>query len=213
MEVGGRERERQPGARLVAEEPHRLRHLEPLARARVSSACRAPNPITTISSPLEVAEEGRGADERVEVLRVPDVARVHDDERIVEAVLARPGVVPRLRRELLRVDPVRDHLDAAGGRALRLEAQLHRLADRDDAVGAPQVERDEPPQRAEHERLLEPLDALGDLGEDVLADHEERHAEAPRDEEPDVADHGGSVMQRTRSGRSPRSAVSTVSPR
>ena len=84
--------------------------------------------------------------------------------------------------ELRRVDPVRDHLDPLGRRALLLETQLHRLADRDDAVGAPQVERDEPPQRAEHERVLEPLDALGDLGEDVLADDEERHAEAPRDE-------------------------------
>ena len=39
-----------------------------------------------------------------------------------------------------------------------------------------------------HERLLEPLDALRDLREDVLADHEQRHAEAARDEEPDVAD-------------------------
>ena len=103
---------------------------------------------------------------------------------------------------------------APGGRALRLEAQLHRVADRDDAVGAPQVEGDEPPQRTQHERLLEPLDPLGDLREDVLADHEERRAEAARDERAPMSPTiGGSVMQRTRSGRSPRSAVSTVSPR
>ena len=139
---------------------------------------------------IQVAQERRGPHERVEILRVADVPGVHHDEGAVEALLRRPGVVPRLRHELGRVDPVRDHLDPLGGSALLLEPQLHRVADRDDTVGTAEVERDEPAQRSEHERLLEALHALGDLGEDVLADHEQRHAEAPRDDEADVADDG-----------------------
>ena len=37
---------------------------------------------------LEVSQERRGPHERVEVLRVPDVPRVHQDERLVEPALA-----------------------------------------------------------------------------------------------------------------------------
>ncbi len=189
MEVGGREREREPPARLVAEEAHDARHLEPLREAGQLSVARAEADHHHLQ-PVEVAEERGRADERVEVLRVPDVARVHDDEGVVDSLLPRPRVPPRLRRELRGVDPVRDHLDPRGRRALLLETQLHRLPDRDHAVGAAQVERDEPPQRAHHERMLEALEPLGDLREDVLADDEERGAEPARDEEPDVADDG-----------------------
>ena len=70
---------------------------------------------------VEVAQERRRADERVEVLRVTDVAGVHDDERRRRAVLARPGVVARLRRDRRRVDPVRDHADPIGRGALLLQ--------------------------------------------------------------------------------------------
>src|SRR6185436_515559 len=62
------------------------------------------------------------------------------------------------------------------------------LPDRDDPVGPPQVQPDELTERSEHERVLEPLDALRDLGEDVLADHEKWHVEPPGHHEPDVAD-------------------------
>ena len=142
------------------------------------------------AQPLEIAQERRPADEGVEVLRVPDGAGVHDDEGVVEPLLGRPVVRPRARLELLGVDPVGNHLDASGRGALVHEAELHRLADRHDAVGPAQVERDELAQGADDERVLQPLHALRDLGEDVLADDEERHAEAPRDDEPDVADDG-----------------------
>ena len=137
---------------------------------------------------FEVAQERRCADERVEILRMADVARVHDDEPIVELVLGRPGVRARPGGQLGGVHPVRDHRDAIGGSAFLLEPLLHRVADRHDAVGAAQVERHEPAERTEDERLLEPLDTLGDLREHVLADDEERNPEATRDDEPDVAD-------------------------
>ena len=189
MEVGRAERQRKPGARLVAEKADHPRHVEALRQPRQLAVPR-PEADHHDLEPLEVAEERRRADERVEVLGVPDVPRVHDDERVVDALLPRPRVLPRLRPELVRVDPVRDHRDPLGRRALLLEAQLHRLADRDDAVGPSEVERDEPPERAEDDGVLEPLDALRDLGEHVLADDEERDAEPARDEQPDVADDG-----------------------
>ena len=44
---------------------------------------------------VEIVQQRRRADERVEILRVPDVAGVHDDEPAVEAVLPRPRVVAR----------------------------------------------------------------------------------------------------------------------
>ena len=90
-----------------------------------------------------VAKERRRAHEAVEILRVPDVARVHDDEPADEVVLPRPLVVPRLRRYRARVHPVRDHTEPLGRSALGLESLAHRLADRNDPVGAPQVGADE----------------------------------------------------------------------
>ena len=39
---------------------------------------------------VEVAEQRGGANQRVEILRVADVAGVHDDEAVGEPVLARP---------------------------------------------------------------------------------------------------------------------------
>ena len=188
MEIARGERVREHLARLVVEEPHRAGHLEPLREPRHLAVARAEADHDDPEA-LEVAQERRGADERVEVLRVTDVARVHDDERVVEPVLgATTALSPRLRRELGRVHPVRDHGRRARPAPLLLEPPLHRLADRDDAVGPPEIEATSLPERADDDRLLEPLDPLGDLREDVLADHEQRHAEAARDDEPDVAD-------------------------
>ena len=137
---------------------------------------------------VEVAQERAGTDERVEVLRVADVSRVHDREPCREAVRGRPRVVARLRGDAGGVDPVRDYPEALGSGALLLQAAPHRLADRDDPVGAAQVERDERAEHADDEAALEPLDRDGDLGEDVLADHEQRHPEPPRGQQRDVAD-------------------------
>ena len=44
---------------------------------------------------VEVAEERRRAHEGVEVLRVADVARVHDDERLVELLRRAPTSLSR----------------------------------------------------------------------------------------------------------------------
>src|SRR5581483_7649788 len=57
---------------------------------------------------LVVAEERRRAHERIEVLRMADVAGVHDDEAVGEPVLPGPGVVLGRGLDRLRVDPVRN---------------------------------------------------------------------------------------------------------
>jgi hypothetical protein len=44
---------------------------------------------------VEVTQERRRAHERVEILRMPDVAGVHDDEAVGQPLLARPLVVLR----------------------------------------------------------------------------------------------------------------------
>ena len=189
VEVARGEREGEVAARLVVEEADGRGHLEALREARDLALTRS-GPDHDDSQADEVAQEGRRPNQRVEILGVPDVSRVHHDERLVEAALRRPLVVAWARRELRRVDPVRDHGDSLGRRPLVLEPQLHRVADRDDAVGALEVERDEPTKRAQENRLLESLHPLGDLGEDVLADDEQRHTEAARDDERDVPDDG-----------------------
>ena len=121
---------------------------------------------------------------------MPDVARVHDDERVDELVLARPVVVARARRQRVDVDPVRDHDHVARVRALLGEPRPHRLADRDDAVRALEVEPDRVAQSSDDDGVVQPLQLDRDLGEDVLADHDERRAEPARDEQRNVRDHG-----------------------
>ena len=139
---------------------------------------------------VDVVEQRRRPDQRVEILRVPDVARVHDDEPAVEAVLPRPRVVARRRRERVRVDPVRDHRHAIGARALRHEPLAHRLADRDDAVGAAQVRvarARATTARTTRFSIRPSCDRR--LREHVLRHDDERHAEAARDDQREVADH------------------------
>ena len=138
---------------------------------------------------VEIAEKRRRAHERLEVLGVADVARVHDDEVPRQAVVPRPRVVERLRRDRLGVDPVRDHANPIGRRAFLLEPLPHRVADRDHAVGAAQVEPDHLAQRRHEQAVVEAAELRGDLREHVLGDDEQRRAEALGDREPDVAHH------------------------
>ena len=138
---------------------------------------------------VQVAEKRARSDQRLHVLGVADVARVHDDEALVQTISARPDVVPRLRGDAIRVDPVLDHAHAIGSRALLLQSAPHRLPDRDDPVCTPQVGLDHEPQQADQERVLEALELDCDLGEDILGDDDERDAEPPGDDEPDVTDH------------------------
>ena len=145
--------------------------------------------MTTMLHVVEIAQERRGADERLDVLGVADVARVHDDEAVVEPLLAGPVVRRRLRRDPAGVDPVLDHAHALGRRSLLLQALAHRLADRHDPVCPAEVGLDHQPQEADEERILEPLQLDGDLGEDVLGDDDKRDAEPARHDEADVADH------------------------
>jgi len=81
--------------------------------------------------------------ERVEVLGVTDVARVHDDEAVVQALAPAPLVVPRLRRDLGRVNPVRDHQHPLRPDSFRQQPLPHAVTDRDDHVGTLEVEADE----------------------------------------------------------------------
>ena len=137
---------------------------------------------------IEVAQEARGAYERVEILGVSDVARVHDHELALNAALVRPPVLPLLRRKPRGVDPVGNHAHAFRRRAFFLESLPHRVSDGDDAVGPAKVERNERAQQPHHDGILEPLELDGDLREDVLADHHERGAVALRHQQRDVGD-------------------------
>ena len=116
------------------------------------------------------------------------VPGVHDDELRDEVVLLRPLVVARLRRDRARVDPVRDHAKPSGRRPLRLQAQPHRLPDRDDAVRAAEVRGDERPQHADHCRIPETVELGRDLREDVLADDEHGGAEPPPHRDAEISD-------------------------
>jgi hypothetical protein len=130
---------------------------------------------------VEVAQQGRGREEDVEVRRVPDVAGVHHGEQAREPVIPNPTVVASLRRDRLGVDPVRDHADLIWRRSLGDQALAHPVADRDDVVGPLQVVRDELAQGADEPLVREPPELRRDLREDVLADHDQRRAIAARD--------------------------------
>ncbi len=120
---------------------------------------------------------------------MPHVPGVHDHEAPDQPVLPRPLVVPRLRRENRRVDPVWNHANALRGRSLLDQPRSHGVADRDDPVGSPEVEPDKASKRVDEKRVLEPLELDRDLREDVLAHDEQGHTKAPRDRQGHVADH------------------------
>ena len=89
MDVGARERERQPVALLVREEAHHVLDVEPAGQldhlgVPGAEACDHDPDV------VAVAEERRRTHEAVEVLRVADVARVHDDEPRHEPVPLAP---------------------------------------------------------------------------------------------------------------------------
>ena len=119
MEVGARERFREHLARLIGEEPD-ARDFEPLGKvdSRGMAGARADHDDVQI---VQVAKERSRAHERLDVLGMADVARVHDHEACIETVLARPAVVPGLRGDAVGVDPVLDHPHAIRSRALLLQ--------------------------------------------------------------------------------------------
>ena len=187
VHVGARQRLGQPLARLVRQEAYVVES-EARGQPHHLSSSRT-QPHDQDDEVFEIAQAVGGADERVEILRVADVSRMHDDELAGEAVLRRPRVVVRLRANLRDVDPVRDHPDPLRRSAFRLEARPHRLADGDDAVRAPQVERHRAAKRRDHERVSQPPERGRNLREHVLADDDERRSMPPRDEDRHRAEH------------------------
>ena len=184
-----RERVGQDLPRLVAHEAHLLdleqpRELLQLVAPRAAADQHDPQVV-------EVAQERRRADQRVEVLRVADVAGVHDDELVDELVLARPR---RCRAGAARASSMSTQFGIttirSPSRALRLEPLAHRLADRDDAVGALEVEADREPQRSDHDaRLSSRFSSTATSGKTSWLIDDERRAEPARDEQRDVGDH------------------------
>ena len=156
----------------------------------------------------------RRDDQLVEVLGVPDVARVHDHEAAVEPGVARPLVLLGLRCDRRGVDPVRDHDHTLGRRALCDQPLAHPLSDRHDRVRSTQVEADEGSERRDHQWVRQPPELGRDLGEDVLADHQQRHASPTSDQEAEIADdrrigHAEHEV-RARDGARPDEAVQEI---
>ena len=118
-----------------------------------------------------------------------DVFATELSEATGETVLLRPRVVPRLRRNLVRVDPVRDHDNPARRGTLGDEPPTHRLADRDDAIRTAKIRADDPAENADSHRVREAPKLHRRLGEHVLADDDERDAESAGQRETDGADH------------------------
>ena len=78
----------------------------------------------------------RGRDQDVEILRHPDVARVHHDEPIDEAHRARERIVLGPGPDQLAVSPVVDDVHARRiGTLLGDEAFPHAIPEGDDRVG------------------------------------------------------------------------------
>jgi hypothetical protein len=89
--------------------------------------------------PLLRAESIGCLDEDFQVLREPDVTRVHDDEAVGESVLARERAVLRTGDDGLAVRPVVDDMDAGRVRAFFLDQPPpHPIAKRDDCIGVPE---------------------------------------------------------------------------
>ena len=176
MDVGGRERLRQQLARLVRQEPH-LVGLEPLGE-RDELGVAGAEADDHDREVVEVAQERRGADELVEVLRVADVAGVHDDEACRRA---RCSATTRCRAASGRQRGVSTQfgitLDALGARALLVSRRciVSPIATTRSARSTQSAEQRRTSLSTAGSRAAE-LDR--DLGEDVLADDDERRAEA-----------------------------------
>ena len=104
---------------------------------------------------VEVAQVRRRVDQRVQVLGVADVAGVHDDEPADEARARAPS---RCRSAAASAPSCRPSSGSRGSgrgsRALRGEPLLHRLADRDDAVGPAEVEARQHSEQADEQGFL-----------------------------------------------------------
>ena len=140
--------------------------------------------------PVEVSQQNGGAYQRLEILCVADVARVHDDEAVDEVVGLRAQALSRGCGVISSGSTQFGITTIRSARcALRDEPGAHRLADRDDAVGPPQVRAHDPPERSDRHWIRESPELLCRFREHVLADDDERHAEATGHRETDGADH------------------------
>ena len=177
MKIGRGKRLRQHLARLIRQEDHLVGAQAVSELDELGLPGTAPD--HDEADVLEIAQEGGGAHEHVEVLRIAHIPRVHDDELVDQAVLAGPGVVLRARHQFVGIHPVSNHHDPLGCHALRDQPRLHRLADRNDAVGIAQSHADEQPESPDEHRVPQAAQFDRDLREDVLHDRHIRDAKAP----------------------------------
>ena len=119
---------------------------------------------------LDVGERARSLEQRVQLLGMPDVAGMHDDEA--------PVALHVHGMNLVRVHPAGDRDDLVGRDAPLLQAPRHRPADRDHAIGPAQVEVDDRPEPLQQRRAQLPPRALG---VEILDRHDERRPETARD--------------------------------
>ena len=134
--------------------------------------------------PFPGLQPRRRLDEQVEVLREADVARMHQDEPIAQAVRARERVVLGSGRDGLAVRPVVNDVDAVGVGALLLDQPpLHAVAERDDGVGFAEQIPVDAVERAVDRLVVEVLEERRHFRKDVLAqEHEARARPARRPE-------------------------------
>ena len=139
---------------------------------------------------FEVAQERRRPDERVEILGVTDVPGVHDDERVVDALLSpttrsagAAGRAPTCRPSSGSPRPVRSAHPSA--RADPSSSPRSRRRDRRDGGRAPTSFRSAPSTIGCSRRLTR--SAISGKTSWLITSSGD--AEPPGDEEPDVADH------------------------
>jgi hypothetical protein len=150
---------------------------------------------------VEVAEKRARPDERVEILRVADVPRVHDDEPPGQPVLARPWVVAGHRVNARHVHPVRYHTNPLGPDTFLLEPLPHRVPDRNNPVGRAQRRVDQHTEHADDHRVAEAAELDRNLGKTSWAITSSGTRNRAATTRAIAAMNGGSVMQITRPGR------------
>ena len=166
-----------------------------------------------------VAEQGRRIEQRLESLRLSQIAGIAHEEAAIETELAREGVRGGHRLERGRVDEVRDHDDSVGGHALLEQPLSHAIGDHDDPRG-PRV--DEPLQREQQPDEPRPphgAEVDGDVGIELLHVVDERGAMPPpqqpcgdadrqrrrrRDDDVDAAQRDDADHQAERMEQAPR---------
>ena len=119
----------------------------------------------------------------------PDIAGVHDDERLGQAVGERPRIPLRPGDDGRAVRPVVDDRDAAGISMLAGHEPIpHRLADRHDAVRPGDEQARDALEQAIDPLAPEVAEETRHLGEHVLAQEDEARARAARAGERGQAD-------------------------